>query len=402
MESQLKSQLKKHILAPLPHDRTIMMRRLYQAALILGTGGLLTWMLLGSGDLPERSRPDVEPAPSSSQPDAFGGADPVKPVVVAIIDTGIDLDAFKDQLWTNHFEKWDGVDSDGNGLIDDVHGYNFAGDNHRIEDNHGHGTHVAGIIRQQLKLREALGLRGRPVQFMILKYFDPGVPASATMQASLRAFRYAVDHGADIINYSGGGGVPSAEEEQILIEAARRNILLVAAAGNEGTNSDEHPFFPAGYGTANIVSVGATDDSLSPVASSNFGRHTVDITATGSQVLSTLPSGRKGRMTGTSQATAFVTAAAALIMSEAEVPPRVERVIDQILATGRNYAHLSGRSRSGAQLDPLRAATQRDSQTTSTGLVMRNSRRIPAEFFAHEPSSFLDHDSKVLDMEHTN
>lgn len=384
----MRSMPQRRILAPVPDTRALLIRRLYQAALVLGTGGLLTWMMFGSGDLPVpfQDEPPIPAAPKERSA-AFGGRPEPRPVVIAIIDTGIDQQEFADLLWRNPFESADGVDNDRNGLIDDVHGYNFIGDNHRIDDRHGHGTHVAGIIRRQLKLREALGLGGRPVRLMILKYYDPGVPARETMRASLRAFRYAIDRGADIINYSGGGAAPSAEEEALLAEAARRNILLVAAAGNEGADSDESPFFPAGYGTPNILSVGATDAGTGPVPSSNYGRRSVDLTAPGAQILSQLPGGRTGRMTGTSQATAFVTAAAALVMSEHEVPPPVTKVIDRLLATGRTHAHLRGRSRSGAELDTLRAATQKDSQTTFTGHVMRNAARIPAEHFSHRPGA---------------
>lgn len=397
----MRSIPQRRILAPVPNTRALLYRRLRQAALVLGTGGLLTWMMFGSGDLPAphpqpRGEKAVPPAPLNVRA-AFTGSEPPRPVVIAIIDTGIDQEAFRDLLWTNPFESADGIDNDGNGLIDDIHGYNFIGGNHRIDDRHGHGTHVAGIVRRQLRLREALGLGGRPVQLMILKYFDPGVPSTATMRASLEAFRYAIDRGADIINYSGGGAVPSAEEEALLAEASRRNILLVAAAGNEGSDSDDAPFYPASYGTPNILSVGATDDALGAVPSSNFGRHSVDVTAPGSQVLSDLPQGRTGRMTGTSQATAFVTAAAALIMSEHSSPPRVEQVIDRVLGTGRIYAHLEGRTRSGAHLDALRAATQRDSQTTLTGERTRNTARIPAKYFAHEPDDSL----KALDERNT-
>lgn len=391
----MRSIPQKRILAPVPDTRALLYRRLRQAALVLGTGGLLTWMMFGSGDLPTHNLPRGEKAQPPAPPEkkdaraAFGGGEPPRPVVIAIIDTGIDQKAFRDLLWTNPFETADGIDNDGNGLIDDVHGYNFIGDNHRIDDRHGHGTHVAGIVRRELRLREALGIEGRPIRLMILKYFDPGVPAGRTMRASLEAFRYAIDRGADIINYSGGGAVPSAEEEALLVEAARRNILLVAAAGNEGLDSDDAPFYPASYGTPNILSVGATDDRLGAVPSSNFGRHSVDVTAPGAQVLSDLPEGRTGRMTGTSQATAFVTAAAALIMSEHRSPPPVERVIDRVLGTGRIFAHLEGRTRSGAHLDALRAATQRDSQTTLTGESSRSSARIPAKYFSHHPDESL-------------
>lgn len=376
------------ILAPTPSRRALRARKLRSAAWWLAIGGFLTWMLFGSGDLPAPAG-NFPPAPFRDQSltpspgDPFGQVRPPEdPVIVAIIDTGIDTGEFAPILWTNPFERLDGVDNDHDGLIDDIHGYNFAGDNHRIDDGHGHGTHVAGIIRRQLRLREALGVGGRPIQFMILKYFEPGADPDATLTASLRAFRYAIDHGADVINYSGGGNSPSAAEEELVFEAARRGILLVAAAGNESANADQLPFYPAAYGADNILSVGATDAQMHPVASSNYGRHNVDLTAPGESVVSDLPGGREGRMTGTSQATAFVTAAAALIIAELPGRPRPSVIIDRVLATGRHVPHLRDRSRSGAQVDLVRALTQKSSINSAGGLVVRNARRIPAIYFA--------------------
>ncbi len=113
----------------------------------------------------------------------------------------------------------------------------------------------------------------------------------------------------------------------------------------------------------------------------------IRLTANGSKIESTLPGGRIGPMTGTSQATAFVTAAAALIMARSDSGVPVTQVIDQILATGQSYTHLKDRSRSGVQLNLTRAATQSSSEKVFTGQRMRNQARIPALLFAAEPEA---------------
>jgi len=134
----------------------------------------------------------------------------------------------------------------------------------------------------------------------------------------VEALKYAVDHNVDVINYSGGGPEPAAEELRVLKEAERKGILVVAAAGNEESNIDDKKkaYFPASYGLKNIITVTAHDEDLRILPSSNYGRSSVDIFAPGYRIKSSLQNGRTGYLTGTSQATAFVTGVAALIKSE--------------------------------------------------------------------------------------
>lgn len=347
-------------------------------------------MLIGSGDLPPQEGPTLrrQPPPPPLRPPPTGFTHIEKPIVVAIIDTGIDTQAYHSLLWENPLEIENGRDDDNNGLIDDLHGWNTAARSEDIYDTHGHGTHVAGIIVSQIKILQSLSLQHRPIQFMILKYFDKNANGNANMNASLEAFRYAIDHDAQIINYSGGGMSASLAEEDLIREALLKNILIVAAAGNDATNVDAQPFYPAGYEFPNVIGVGATDANLVPVPSSNFGRRTVDLTAPGQKILSTLPQGRSGYMTGTSQATAFVTAAAALILARSPDSIPVEFVIDRLLSTAQSYAHLRFSSRSGAQLDLLRAVTQADSQSLPTGQKIAHKAGVPDHTFASGRSAF--------------
>src|SRR5262249_8498251 len=152
-----------------------------------------------------------------------------------------------------------GIDDDGNGFVDDIHGWNFTDGTNDVMDEHGHGTHVAGIIgAKQRGLSGSIGV-SPDVSLMILKYYDPTQNGRNNLINTIRAMKYAIRMGADIINYSGGGSLRSTDEEKVLLEAAEKNVLVVAAAGNEGENSDYHHYYPANYGLPNILSVTALD-----------------------------------------------------------------------------------------------------------------------------------------------
>ncbi|MBF0359864.1 MAG: S8 family serine peptidase [Oligoflexia bacterium] len=176
-------------------------------------------------------------------------------------------------------------------------------------DQHGHGTHVAGIIKTIFP----------EVKILAIKYYNPYASGVENLNSTIRALKYAVEEAdVDIINYSGGGPEPSTEELRLLKQAERKGILVVAAAGNEHSNIDkkENAYYPASYGLSNIITVTAHNQNAEILPSSNWGRKSVDISAPGQNIRSSLPHERAGMMTGTSQATAFVTGVAALIKSQ--------------------------------------------------------------------------------------
>ncbi|MCS6838684.1 MAG: S8 family serine peptidase [Bdellovibrionaceae bacterium] len=289
-------------------------------------------------------------------------------LVVAVIDTGCDLkhEDLADNYWTNPGEIRDGKDNDGNGFVDDIHGWNFVSNNNDLTDNHGHGTHVAGIIGAIANNGKGLAGVSPKVRLMCLKYYDPKNP-SDHLKNTIKAIQYAIKMKAHIINYSGGGIEPSAEEQSIIEAAQNQGILFVAAAGNERSNSDIHKYYPADYGLENIISVTAIDPSNSILPSSNYGTQTVDLAAPGHNILSTLPGSTYGFMTGTSQATAFVSGAAVLVWSR-HPHFAYHEVKRYILQTGTMDENLLKKTRTARVLNLLKALTMMDNTLTLTGL----------------------------------
>lgn len=303
-------------------------------------------------------------------------------IIVAVIDTGAEIshEDLSENLWINPGESGldskgqnkasNGIDDDQNGFIDDVHGWNFVSNNNNLTDNHGHGTHIAGIIGASAGNGKGIAGISPKVSLMILKYFDPKVSGTDNLRNTIQAIRYAASNGAKVINYSGGGTEYSHDERAAVEDARQKGILFVAAAGNERSNSDQHKYFPADYGLSNIISVTAIDPSTEVLASSNYGVETVDIAAPGQNILSTLPGNSYGYMTGTSQATAFVTGAAVLVMAHHKSFTGDE-VKKYILSTGDSNMSLLAKTRTSRQLNLFKSLTMMDANTAPTGIVAK-------------------------------
>ena len=302
-----------------------------------------------------------------------------KKVIVAVIDTGVDVnhEDLHRNLWRNpgesgldasgHDKANNGIDDDGNGFIDDVYGWNFVSNNNHLDDNHGHGTHIAGIIGAEAGNGKGISGIAPDVSLMILKYYDPKVPNTDNLKNTIQAMQYAVKMGAHIINYSGGGTEYSQEEHDAVEAAEKKGILFVAAAGNERSNSDEHHYYPADYHLKNIISVTAIDPTSEVLSSSNYGTNSVDIAAPGQSILSCLPNNTYGLMTGTSQATAFVTGAAVLVMAEKNLYNNAQEVKNFILATGDSSQSLLNKTRTSRQLNLFKALTILEKTTAFSG-----------------------------------
>ncbi len=308
-------------------------------------------------------------------------------IVIAVIDTGIDIQHpdLKDNLWRNPGESGldsqgrdkasNNIDDDGNGFVDDVYGWNFVASNNDLTDNHGHGTHISGIIGATGRQKGgALGVAPN-VSLMTLKYYDPKAPGSSNLMNTVRAIHYAIDNGAHIINYSGGGLDPSQEERKAIERAQKAGILVVAAAGNESSNSDVRKYYPADYELDNIISVTAFNQQTTVLPTSNYGVNSVHIAAPGNEIRSTLPGSRYGTMTGTSQATAFVSGVAALIMANNRnlSPHQVVRFITQ---TGDLDQNLAGKTRYQRRLNSYRALSILDQGIAANGAIAENTRNM--------------------------
>ncbi len=242
--------------------------------------------------------------------DAWKIAEGSRDIIVAVIDTGVDVT--HKNLAANIWQDPKAPKGER------VYGWNFVNDHANPVDDHGHGTHVAGIIGAMTDPQTGVSGVAHKVSIMAVKYYSESNPGSVNLRNTVRAINYAVDHGARIINYSGGGPDFSEDEYLAIKRAEAAGVLFVAAAGNEHQDTDrlENYYYPSAYRLSNILSVAATDINNNLLRSSNWGRSKVDVAAPGENIFSTLPGGRYGYMSGTSQATAFVSGMAALLLSK--------------------------------------------------------------------------------------
>lgn len=322
-------------------------------------------------------------------------------ITVCVIDTGADVkhpDLVKN-LWINKGEvgkdakgrdkATNGVDDDGNGFVDDVNGWNFVNNNNDLKDDHGHGTHIAGIIGAEGG--NGIGISGvsPKVSMMILKYYDSKGSDVNNLVNTVKAIDYAVKMNCNIINYSGGGIAPSSEEKAAIERANQKGILFVAAAGNERSNSDIRKYYPADYGLPNILSVTAIDRFQNVLPSSNYGEQTVDVAAPGNDIISTLPGGQYGFMTGTSQATAFATGVAALVMANNSGMRKAVEIKKYLTQTGDDDMKLAGKTRWRKRLNSYKALAIQDSDLAFNGVKVDNASSFSKNEFA-SPSTKED------------
>ena len=277
--------------------------------------------------------------------------------IVAVIDTGVDINHpdLRDNIWTNPDEKPNnGRDDDRNGYIDDVHGWDFRNEDNSVFDSatDDHGTHVAGTIAAEGN--NGIGVTGVNwrAKVMPLKFIGPETGYTSD---AVQALNYAVDNGVKISNNSwGGGSVYSQTLFDAISRADAAGHLFVAAAGNNGSNSDRAPAYPASYHSPNIVSVAASDQNDKLMLSSNYGATSVDLAAPGLFIYSTLPGNAYGYNSGTSMAAPHVAGAAALLKSafpelgDAGIKARLLRSVDR-------KKNLQGKVVSDGRLNAARA-----------------------------------------------
>ncbi|MBL8809581.1 MAG: S8 family serine peptidase [Planctomycetaceae bacterium] len=284
-------------------------------------------------------------------------------VYVGIIDEGFEYSHpdLVDNAWTNPFDAPDGIDNDGNGYIDDIHGWDFFSNDNSVYDGTGddHGTHVAGTIGASGG--NGVGVAGVNwnITMISTKFLGPnGGSTSGAVQALDYLTDMKVRHGINIVasNNSWGGGGFSQALLDAINRAANQGILFIAAAGNSNVNNDTTASYPSNYSTVSgagyeaVVAVAAIDSAGAKASFSSYGATTVDIGAPGVSINSTLPSGTYGSYSGTSMATPHVTGAVALYAA-ANPGATASQIRTALLNTATPTASLNGITATGGRLN---------------------------------------------------
>jgi subtilisin family serine protease len=302
-------------------------------------------------------------------------------VVVAVLDSGVQLDHpdLASNIWTNPREiPGNGHDDDDNGIVDDVHGASMIRMNADVDDDNGHGTHVAGIVAA----RRDNGIGGSGVapgaSIMAVKVLDSEM--RGTTDALARGIRYAVDNGAKILNVSLNTDTATEAVRSATEYASARGAIIVASAGNAGRDIDLLPSYPAAL--PEVLSIAAQTDQGILSSITNLGRRSVDLAAPGESILSTATGSGYQSRTGTSAAAPFVAGSLALLSAVAPDTSMTE-LRDAITATTQRSGLLAGVLKSGGSLD-VGAAMHRvvgsgwRSVSTSPKLKLSSRRRVRA------------------------
>ena len=311
------------------------------------------------------------PGADINAPEAWDLAVGNENIVIAIIDTGVDIlhPDIRPNLWINKGEmagyaslsdwKSNGIDDDGNGYVDDIVGwdFNFNSNNPNDESQRfgGHGTHVAGIAAA--RGNNGAGVTGvswvaRIMALAVMDYRDGGLPVSNIAGA----LGYAERMGAHVINLSLG----LYQDTRTLRDAinAVNRAVIVCAAGNDGTDNDSRPHYPSSYPKSNLIAVAATDQSDQRASFSNFGHTSVDVAAPGVQIYSTysrfVDSAGYKFLDGTSMASPMVAGLAALMRAgNGSLSP--VQVVSTIKGSVDKLPTLSGGISTGGRINALRA-----------------------------------------------
>lgn len=264
-------------------------------------------------------------------------------VKIGLVDTGIDFQhaELADNLYINtgedrngngKFDPWaynvqidgvfgdiDGIDNDGNGLVDDIIGYDFvdqkltnAGDavNHDYlpVDEQGHGTQVAGVMIA--KANNAIGIAGLAynAKLFIARAFDES--GNAENDDIAKAIVYLAENGAQVINCSFGDNYYSRLVESAVNYATAKGVIVVTSAGNNGW---AYPHYPSDL--PNVISVGYIKQNGTRNSESCYGKN-LSLMAPGTGVLTTKVGGEYSTASGSSLAAPFVTATVAMLLEQ--------------------------------------------------------------------------------------
>jgi subtilisin family serine protease len=222
-------------------------------------------------------------------------------VIVAVLDSGIDVThpALAANLWHNPKPT-----------VGDVNGYNVLTRTGDVGDDWGHGTEVAGIIgAAPASAGSAISGVAPRARLMAVKVLDRhGRGSTASVVAGMR---YALRHGARVINLSLTGPDRSRALEQQIRAAQDAGVFVVSAAGNYGNDVVARPAYPAAYRQPNLIGVA----SVGPEGLSEFSNRggPISLAAPGEDVLTTARGAGYVSMYGTSAAAPQVSGALALM-----------------------------------------------------------------------------------------
>ncbi len=277
-------------------------------------------------------------------------------VVVGVIDTGVDHSHpdITANAWINPGEiAGDGIDNDGNGYIDDVHGINAITNVGDPMDDNGHGTHVSGTIGGKGDNAEGVAGVNHNVSIVGCKFLDAA--GSGATSDALKCMDYMValkNNGVNVrvLNNSWGGGGSSQSMIDAINATEAADILFVAAAGNDAVDNDINPHYPSSYEHDSVMSIASTTHTDAMSSFSQWGLTSVDMGAPGSSILSTVPGGGYSSFSGTSMATPHVAGAAALVLS---VNPDLDvfALKALLMNSGDENSDLMGNTVSGKRLN---------------------------------------------------
>jgi subtilisin family serine protease len=286
-------------------------------------------------------------------PEGWDTLNSASEIVVAVIDTGIrytheDLAA---NMWVNPGEiPGNGVDDDGNGYIDDVHGINAAANSGNPVDVAGHGTQVAGLLGAVGN--NGLGVTGVAwrVRIMAARFFDDA--GAGSVSDAVECIDYARRNGAHIINTSFGSPDYSSTFYNAIQSCRSAGIVLVAAAGNDGKDRESSPFYPASFDLDNIVAVAATTRNDALASYTGYGATSVDLGAPGSELYTTYHSSNTSYISNSgSSFAAPVVAGAIALMKERYPTYDYAELIQRLLTTVDPFPSLSGKCVTGGRLN---------------------------------------------------
>lgn len=296
-------------------------------------------------------------------------------VVVGVIDSGIDYSHpdLIHNIWNNPGEiAGNGIDDDGNGYIDDIHGINAISGSGDPHDDNGHGTHCAGTIGAEGDNNEGVVGVNWKVSIIGCKFLSAS--GSGSLAHALKCLDYFRNlketYGVDVVatNNSWSGGGYSQSLKNAIERHNTAGILFVAAAGNESTNNDTRTTYPANYALDNVISVAALRAGGNLAGFSNYGATTVHLAAPGRNILSTVPGGYE-IYSGTSMAAPHVTGVAALLKSASPslTAQDIKRVI---LTTTTKLSSLQSKTITGGLLNAHAALLTLQPTPTPTATVV--------------------------------